>query len=690
MTTVASEVVDLSSVSNTDFLRVLALAAPAGSFMWTNWFAGDPHVGSWFGMGWPAAKGAPSGVDQPHTHTLNTYYSVAALKAADDGKPYRRKAQFERLLALVVDDADLATIDGAPSYILQTSPGKQQIGWLLASDDEDCADIELVTELVTTMAEKGLLSADKSGNNVVRYVRLPKGTNQKPRESGHFGHDLVFWEPENRFNLSDAALAVGIELDELRWNIEQRKRTALESGVTEYQAAKDLGLVPSQAEKMKAATQNILAGSDLHDSINILAGSLVAGGMAGGTVVNHLRTLMETHTVRDERWQSRYEDIPRAVTTAETKFRNERQIGPVPGEDEPFQGRKKKLERVGDPSDGLKAPDWVVDGYLERDSLGMFYGPSTVGKSFVWIDIACSIATGTDWMGNKTRKSAVIYVAGEGRNGMRRRMAAWQKHSGVSLKDAPLFLSRTSVMINDAGNVLDLVEEIDDILLENPGLELGAVVIDTFSRNFEGDENSSKDVYGFINNYSTLIKERYKCHAAFVHHTGHEGGRARGSAGFKQSVDQEFSLEPGSAFGGPRVMKNLKMKDGPKPDDVAYTLEDVHLGESVDHWGKTVQIKSAVPVRVHAKAHVPAKRQGTGIEEICELLDGSCSTQKDLAAQLGLDRKTVMRKLKAAEEAGFIVSSGVGRGLEYTLTSEGRRLSTRGPGAVTMPGTTQV
>jgi hypothetical protein len=62
---------------------------------------------------------------------------------------------------------------------------------------------------------------------------------------------------------------------------------------------------------------NILKGNDLHDSVRDLAGKFIASGMNGGAAVNSLRALMELSAApHDDRWQERFDDIPRAVQSA--------------------------------------------------------------------------------------------------------------------------------------------------------------------------------------------------------------------------------------------------------------------------------------------------------------------------------------------------------------------------------------
>jgi hypothetical protein len=83
---------------------------------------------------------------------------------------------------------------------------------------------------------------------------------------------------------------------------------------------------------------NILKGCSLHDSIRDLAAKLIASGMGGGAAVNMLRGLMEqSEAPRNERWQARYDDIPRAVSSAERLPRENEEREPTPplGEDSP-------------------------------------------------------------------------------------------------------------------------------------------------------------------------------------------------------------------------------------------------------------------------------------------------------------------------------------------------------------------
>jgi hypothetical protein len=75
------------------------------------------------------------------------------------------------------------------------------------------------------------------------------------------------------------------------------------------------------ADDWSYLTGNIHNGTELHDSIVTLSAKLIAGGTKAGAVVNLIRGLMQQSAApRDNRWQVRYDDIPRIVDSAWSKY----------------------------------------------------------------------------------------------------------------------------------------------------------------------------------------------------------------------------------------------------------------------------------------------------------------------------------------------------------------------------------
>lgn len=243
----------------------------------------------------------------------------------------------------------------------------------------------------------------------------------------------------------------------------------------------------------------------------------------------------------------------------------------------PPRPRRLQLTRAADIE--IRPPDWLLRGMLERDSFALVFGDPGCGKSFLAIDWACRIATGTPWRGHAVSSSPVVYIAGEGQQGFGRRIRAWSEHNGVSLADAPLYVA-PAVAIPDAGQVAELMQAIES-LGEPPAL----IVLDTLARCFGGgDENSTQDMSKFVSACDT-IRQRYHCTILVVHHTGHaDKSRARGAIALKAALDAEYRL----AKDGGLVLRATKMKDAETPAPVAMELSMVDLPGILDDYGNPV------------------------------------------------------------------------------------------------------
>jgi hypothetical protein len=78
--------------------------------------------------------------------------------------------------------------------------------------------------------------------------------------------------------------------------------------------------------------EEIRAGRELHDNTTRLAAKLVASGTIEGAVVNIIRSALNvSQTPHDDRWQERYDDIPRLVESAVAKYRPAKPASPTPG-----------------------------------------------------------------------------------------------------------------------------------------------------------------------------------------------------------------------------------------------------------------------------------------------------------------------------------------------------------------------
>lgn len=578
-------------VTNSGFLRALAGSAANGTTLWVTAFRGSPDLtdaGNWAGRPYNAAVMAAA-VDGWDAH--NAYFSVAALRPGADGELRRRKANFSRLLVLVADDVFIEDIRGSVTYVLATSPGKHQVGIFIDGADPDAADLDLVGRVVTTMADRGMLRADSSGNNAVRYVRLPVGENQKPRDSGAFAVRVDRWAPQVCLSLADAAAAFGVDLDELRDN------------APKADSSSSLIVTAGQDERLRLLTASILRGEDLHDSINKIAASLVATSMPGGAIVNMLRALMEaSHAAKDERWLARYQDIPRAVSTAEEKFRKEivehgpdKDLGPQPAGDLVLTVEQLHAK--------AGAVTWAVKGLVPEHGLGFWFGASGTFKSFIALDYALHRAYGMPWLGRKTKQAVPVYLAAEGGAGLMRRIEAWHRDRGMVWQDCPMRVVIRPLTLRTQAAELR-------VAIERAGVKPGDLTVDTMSQTFSGNENSNDEVADWLRVLGTELRDGLGCTVGVVHHTGHAATeRPRGASAIISNIDFGFGV-----FRDEKemlaTMEFAKIKDGERPEAVTFELRRVELGTDEDgdpitslaacHLAAQDQLSEAMQREAHA------------------------------------------------------------------------------------------
>jgi archaellum biogenesis ATPase FlaH len=195
--------------------------------------------------------------------------------------------------------------------------------------------------------------------------------------------------------------------------------------------------------------------------------------------------------------------------------------------------------------------DMVIENLLPLGSLVCMFGEPAKGKSFVALDMAFCISQGIAWHGLKVEQGSVIYIAGEGLDGIAKRIKALTAKYGC---DDPkdFYLSNGSIDLSDNKTVQSLLDELSG------KTSIKLIVIDTMHRNFTGDENSAKDIAVLVKHADDL-KDQTGATILIVHHSGKsKQSEARGSSAFKAALDVEIKVTNDK---GLVTLKNTKMKD---------------------------------------------------------------------------------------------------------------------------------
>ena len=219
-------------------------------------------------------------------------------------------------------------------------------------------------------------------------------------------------------------------------------------------------------------------------------------------------------------------------------------------------------------------PEFLIDGLIETDGLGLIFGDPGCGKSFLAVDLALCVATGTPFHGRDVKQGAVFLIAGEGHNGLARRFHAWAKEQRQTLQGVPLFKSERAAQFLDGQSAKSVSDAVNGLAEAHGQPRL--IIVDTVARNFgAGDENSTMDMSNFIAAMDDLKNLYPGAVLLLVHHSGHaDKGRARGAMALKGALDFEFRVEKD---GSRMQVVNTKMKDAEPPPDLFFTLESIQL-----------------------------------------------------------------------------------------------------------------
>ena len=250
---------------------------------------------------------------------------------------------------------------------------------------------------------------------------------------------------------------------------------------------------------------------------------------------------------------------------------------------------KKKLNIITDAlfSDKKElTDDNVVDDVISKTSLTLVYGPSGSSKTAFILDLAYSAAAGGVFANRFAcqKKAVVVYIAAEGAQGVRKRVAAMRQDRGLTEDQVRLYIIPDTVNFhrsssNPRSQVNTAFKELEEALREQlifPDI----VIIDTLSAATVGiDENLAKemsvivaDCYAFCNSMNTAL--------IVAHHTGKnaESG-ARGSSVLLSNSDTLILISPPEEESD-NVATLIKQKDAARWETpLPFKLKLVTIGE---------------------------------------------------------------------------------------------------------------
>lgn len=314
---------------------------------------------------------------------------------------------------------------------------------------------------------------------------------------------------------------------------------------------------------------------------------------------------------------------------------------------------------------------WIIKGVLPNANLGVIYGASGSGKSFFAFEQAAAIARGIDWRGHRTTKSKICWVAAEGQEDMRKRVAGYCVHHGID----PSQLENLYFVAN-APNLLDIEDTralVKQIRVQG---DFDLVVMDTLAQVMSGgNENSGEDM-GKVLGHCKEITRLTGAMVELIHHSGKDESRgARGWSGLRAACDFEFEVIRAEEE---RVAIVTKMKGGADGEEFGFRLETIVVGQDEDGDDETTCVVAFTDGSRQSVAASKGPKGDTNAlvfqtaKDMLDFAGDSPVTEHELitaavskmpvaeAGKRDTRPQTARRSLKSLIEGGFLTQNALG------------------------------
>lgn len=210
--------------------------------------------------------------------------------------------------------------------------------------------------------------------------------------------------------------------------------------------------------------------------------------------------------------------------------------GPAqPAAVEPEKPRKKRKRFTPESLvDFLGRPPmrWIIKGIVPDADLTVIYGEPGAGKSFVALDLALCMATGTPWRGKRTKKKRVVYVCAEGLGGVSQRIQAGLSARKLEMVDVDLAVVPDAPSLVEDGEVSLFIERLREFGT------FDVLIADTLAQMMPGADENSSEGMGLAMKALRRLQRELKVRCIVVHHAGKDASKgARGWSGLTGAAD---------------------------------------------------------------------------------------------------------------------------------------------------------
>jgi len=330
-------------------------------------------------------------------------------------------------------------------------------------------------------------------------------------------------------------------------------------------------------------------------------------------------------------------------------------VSPVDG---PEDGDLLPVLRAGDIPEEESPRQWLVQGLWAASAVGWIAGSPKSCKSWVGLDLAVSVATGTPCLGTYPviePGRALVYLAEDSLPHVRERLKGLARHRGIALESLDLHV------ITAPSLRLDLAR--DQVRLQKTARQLRPrlLLLDPLVRLHRLDENAVGEVTRLLSYFRDLQRE-LDLAIVLVHHT-------RKNSGSKEVAGQSLR-----GTGDLHAWSDSSLYLRRRREEIFLTIE--HRSEPTPP-AVTIRLTSSDDRPTHLEVVLPSAEEGPApaiaapplSRRILEVLETGPLPREVLRQRLSVKNERLGSALHELERDGQVIRSEIGWSLPGTRDS---------------------
>jgi putative DNA primase/helicase len=542
-----------------------------------------------------------------------------------DGKPKKRPFYCTGFPASTTQPDKWGTFEQAAATYAQD--GYAGIGFVFTSTDpnlgvdlDHCVDSELgilepwAAQIVRRLDSYTEYSPSGTGVHTIVEATLP-GTGRKLSPIEMYDRGRYFTITGKRLESTPATV-----------NKRHEVATAL------YTAMPIIARLLGDADK-RAKFEPLFVGDtgghgDDHSTADLALCSMAAWAGATDDQIDALVRLSGLYREKWERPDYRQMTINKARTkTGEAPQSGERNTPQVGGGNRFLKAAIRGTDLM---AKEFPEPVYTLKPILRQGKLAMFHGPAGTNKSWIVLDLAIAVASGTQWANFPATEGVAVVISLELTEAELRERAEKQLTVRFENDQAAKERALSHLVFLGEDSLEDglprLIDEVDALIGLIQEYHAALIVFDPLNRLHQADDSSAKEMTPVLASFDQM-RRKTDCIVLFVHHDSKSGGggdhknASRGTGRFNQ--DPQLVVHIQKVNDDTRKVTFGKVNGGKTPEPVLFEeTQDTTFGGAVRYREGTVQTNE---VRLLAAI---TNNPGEGKGRLCELSgvpDGSFS-----------------------------------------------------------------